>query len=83
MATRLMVSLKKAAALPAGPWSIATMTGDHYNGRLPGDGNLRFASSTFDVSHETSETPANPGEEGIELEFTLRLPRKRESQELC
>jgi len=55
MATRIMISLKKAAAEPMGPWSLETMTDVH------------FTSPMHHVSREISETHTTPNEEAIEL----------------
>lgn len=66
MSTRLMVSLKKAAVEPVGPWSLAAMT-DFGSGGSSG-GSLRFASRMFYVSRKISETLVTPDEEAMELE---------------
>lgn len=78
MASRLMLSLKKAAAEPAEPWSLATMS-DLNSGGPPRSGTLRFAPRTHDASEKTSETPSAL-EEAIELET---IPQNRGSGELC
>ena len=53
LASRLMLSLKKAAAEPAGLWSLSTMDG---LGRPPHvDGVILFASRTLDLPWGTSD----------------------------
>ena len=76
MATRLMLSLKKAAAEPKGAWSVATMT-NFSVGWPPRDGTLEFASQTFDGSGKSS---APPNGENMELESGPGLFRNRGSQ---
>ncbi|KAF9648038.1 hypothetical protein BDM02DRAFT_3116104 [Thelephora ganbajun] len=71
MASRLMLSLKKAAIEPALSWSLETMTlSGHGTGTRPGVGTLHFASRTYDVSHQTSGTLTPPDEGDVELEST-------------
>jgi hypothetical protein len=67
-----MLSLKKAAVEPTGPWSVATMT-DASTGSPP-NGTLRFVSRMFSASRGAS-TP--PGEEDVELDSLPSLPRNR------
>jgi hypothetical protein len=74
MASRLMLSLKKAAAEPTGAWSVTTMS-NFSLGRPPGDGTLYFASPTLDT-----EISAPPDEEGMELDSVPELPRNRGSR---
>lgn len=69
MASRLMLSLKKAAVEPAGQWSLQTMT-DHGRRATMHAETVRFASRAFGVSQEIS----NGGD--IELE---PLPRSSRS----
>lgn len=68
MASRLMLSLKKAAIEPA--WSLTTMTGlDRGMTLEDGTGTIRFASRMLDGSQEIlEETHALPNEGDIELE---------------
>ncbi|KAF9783518.1 hypothetical protein BJ322DRAFT_1110412 [Thelephora terrestris] len=66
MASRLMLSLKKAANEPHGPWSVETMTDSGRATRRMET--IRFASRAFDESHRTSETLSSPNGEDIELE---------------
>ena len=82
MTSRLMLSLKKVGAEPAGLWSLST-TGDLRRGRSPDDGTVRFASNVFDVSHGFSETLPPPNEENIELDSMPKLPWDHGSQQLC
>jgi len=62
MASRLMLSLKKAATEPNGQWSLETMN-DPSSGGLAGDGGIRFASQVPGESDEISEDPTPPNEE--------------------
>ena len=66
MASRLMLSLKKAAIGPAMPWSLATMT-NFGRGMSQEVRTVRFAPRTLSRSRETSETPNLPNEGDIEL----------------
>lgn len=75
MASRLMLSLKKAAIEPTGPWSLTTMT-NLSTGGAPED-SVSFASPGLGGSHEISETSAPRNEEDIELELMSRSPRNR------
>ena len=75
MASRLMLSLKKAAAEPTGAWSVATMTTFSMEWS-PKDGTPDFASQTFGGSREIS---APPNEGGMELESGPGLFRNRGS----
>ncbi|KAF9642340.1 hypothetical protein BDM02DRAFT_3124642 [Thelephora ganbajun] len=67
MASRLMLSLKKAGVQPKAMWSIPTMT-DPSGGRSTEDGTIRFASQVPGGLREISLTPAAQNEEGIELD---------------
>lgn len=69
MASRLMLSLKKAAVEPTRPWSIETMSD---SGRAT---HINFASRVLGASHETLETLPFPNEEGVELDSMPRAPR--------
>ena len=82
MASRLMLSLKKAASEPPELWSISTM-GDFGRGGSIGDGTLQFGSRTFDASHEISGIVPPPDEEGIELDSVPRLSQDRGSRQPC
>lgn len=73
MATRLMLSLKRAADAPTDAWSLSTM-GDFGRGR-PTDGSLHFASQTFDASHQIPEAFVASNGENIELESMPELPQ--------
>lgn len=72
MASRLMLSLRKVAIKPRGPWSH---TATSYSGRrgVPEGGTLYLVPPTLIGSHENLETPQN--EENIELEHTPQLPQ--------
>ena len=71
MASRLMLSLKKAAVEPTRPWSLETMTGCSTS--TPSQvGTIRFAPRTFEVS----ETPFPQNEEDVDSELETE-PRFR------
>ena len=82
MSTRLMLSLRKAAARPAESWSLSTM-GERSKGRSTGDGIRHFVPQKFKVSQETSTTLVPPSTEDIELDSAYRLPRNRGTQLPC
>lgn len=67
MASRLMLSLKKAAAKPTVPWSLTTMTNSG-KGKTPEIGTIRFASWTLSGSQEISGTLSPSNEGDVELE---------------
>ena len=67
MASRLMLSLKKASVEPKGMWSLETMT-NQSAGRVAGGGTVRFASWVPGGSCETSPHSVALDEEGIELD---------------
>ncbi|KAF9646676.1 hypothetical protein BDM02DRAFT_3118320 [Thelephora ganbajun] len=71
MASHIMLSLKKAATDPTGPWSLATMA-DTDRGRSPEGGTLRFTSWVSSGPHQVSETLNPPSEVDIEIEFVPR-----------
>ena len=66
MVSRLMLSLKKAAAEPTGLWSIATMESTN-RGMRPEDGTLHFASKAPGGPHQISEITSLPDGGAIEL----------------
>ena len=72
MASRLMLSLKKAAVEPRGPWSQAT-TPDFGRRGSPGDGTFCLVPPTLGGSYEHPEIPKN--KEDIKLESMPRLPQ--------
>jgi len=74
MATRLMLSLKKAAAEPMGPWSLATIQGTG-GGAGPQDGTIRFASHVPSESHQVLEVTGLPDDGAVELESMSKEPR--------
>ena len=63
MASRLMLSLKKAAVEPKGVWSLETMN-TMSQGELTEDGTIRPTLRASSGLHEISE-------EGIELDVAL------------
>ncbi|KAF9644339.1 hypothetical protein BDM02DRAFT_3122078, partial [Thelephora ganbajun] len=66
MASRLMLSLKKAGVQPKAMWSIATMTDPSW-GRSTEGGTIRFVSQVPEGLREISSTSAAQNEGGIEL----------------
>ena len=80
MASRLMLSLKKATVQPSKPWSLDTMT-TVSQGTSTDDGRTGYSAQRVRGGlDETSPTPAVPNEEDIELGAVPRLPRNRESR---
>lgn len=81
MASRLMLSLKKASVEPKGPWYFSTMSSAGGRGS-PESGNLGFTPQTSSGTREVRETlgplPSNEGV--IELDFVLPLSQHRESR---
>ena len=74
MASRLLLSLKRAAAEPFGQWSLSTMT-NRNRGATAELVTIQFASRPLNVSREASETTTVPPDEGeIELEY-IDIPR--------
>lgn len=68
MASRLMLSLKKASVEPVGMWSLEVMSSSRA-GRMVGDGTVRFAPRMPDRSRETLPYSATLDEEaGMELD---------------
>lgn len=80
MASRLILSLKKAGSQRAELWSLPIIDLNPVNST--GDGNARFASRILDELHETSEASSTLNQEGMELKSVLRLPRNRGSLQL-
>ena len=80
MASRLMLSLKKASVKPAGQWSLDTMSSS--SGREPRGGEtIRFASRAFD-SNQIPETLGLSTLDGrnVELESMSGLSQDCETQ---
>lgn len=65
MASRLMLSLKKAVREPKGVWSLETMTNTTQG---LGEGTLRFAPPAHVEPRRISLAPAMPDEEAVELD---------------
>ena len=81
LTSRMMLSLKKVAAEPAGMWSLSTRA-DFGGGKLPqGNGTVLFAP--FDLSGGTSEPSTLPSEGDIELSPVPRLSQDPRSQKSC
>lgn len=80
MASRLILSLKKAGSQRAELWSLPIIDLNPVN--LTGDGDARFAPRILGELHETSETSSTSNQEGMELKPVLRLPRNRGSLQL-
>ena len=75
MASRLMISLKKAGSGPAELGSLPTIDLDPTS---PADNETAcFASQVVDGSHGNSGTSPTPNQEDMELDSTLRWPRNR------
>ena len=74
MASRLMLSLKKATTGPDMSWSLRTMS---ETGGAAAFGTIHFASCTIGGPHEVSEAPTPPNAGDIELESIPRVPRDR------
>lgn len=74
MASRLMLSLKRAAAEPQVVWSLGVMTNPSW-GRTEEEATVRFAPRVPEGRHELSFFSAGRGEEDVELELTPRLLR--------
>lgn len=78
MATRLMLSLKKASIDHTKAWSFSTPT--DLSRETPTDSTMRFASQLPGVMGDAPGTLASPDfvEEGVELEYVSRSFRKVE-----
>ena len=82
MASRLMLSLKKASTEPD-IWTLSTM-GEFRMGRSPTQATtIHFASHGSDTSGEISETLPSQNEEDVELDYVPQLPRDRGSRQSC
>ena len=66
MASRLMLSLKKASIEPKGVWSLETMA-NATSRELAGDGTICFATRVSGRSHEILQTSATTDGEGVAL----------------
>jgi len=82
MTTRLMLSLKRAAAEPKGTWTLSTMP--VFVRKWPKvDQSVHFPLRTFEVPHGT-ETPTPPNEEDTEFKSMLvEPPRNGDSGQPC
>lgn len=67
MATRLMLSLKDAAANPIESWSHGTLSFRAASIVFAGNEDLRFEPHTFDTSGETLDVSTGRGEDDLEL----------------
>jgi len=76
MASRLMLSLKKAAVEPAGPWSLSTMS-EPVGVTARERRTTRFTLRMPYGSYGASVTSTLSDTVDIELEYTPRLPRNR------
>lgn len=77
MASRLMLSVKRATAEPAGLWSLSTMAESGREKPSESD-TVQFVPQMFGVSCESPEDPTPPNEAEIELD---PLPQTVGSQE--
>jgi len=82
MASRLMLSLKKAIAEPEKQWSLGTLTGRRA-GTSARDGTIRFAPLSRSEPQGVSQTCAVPKEGDIELDAVLRMPLDRGSRDIA
>ena len=77
MASRLMLSLKKASVKPKAMWSLQTMTNHIWGGTME-EGTIRFAPRNTRVSREISLPHLGPEEgEDIVLEIAISSPRNQ------
>jgi len=74
MASRLMLSLKKAATEPMGLWSLATIQETDRGAGLQ-NRTLRFASHVPGESHQVLEVTGLPDDGAVELEPMSKEPR--------
>lgn len=74
MASRLMLSLKKASVGPRGVWSLDTMT-NAASGNLEEDGTIRFASRVPNRFREIQPNSSALDGENIELNASRWPPR--------
>ena len=79
MASRLMLSLKKAIDQPNVPWSLEVMTTINW-GESARDETIDFASRVPRGLGEISRASAESSEEDMELGALPRLPRNRDSK---
>ena len=77
MASRLMLSLKKATVQPKMLWPLDTMT-SMGRGRSAGDGTINFAPTVPRGLHEISLAPVASDEEDMELGAMPQLPLSRD-----
>ena len=74
MASRLMLSLKKAAAGPQVVWSLEIMTNPSWGSTVE-EATLRFAPRVSGGRHELSLVSAGRDEEDVELDPVPRMLR--------
>lgn len=75
MASRLMISLKKAGSKHTGPRSLPTIDLDPTNSTS--NESMRFAPQVFGELHGVSETSPTPNQEDVELDSALRWAQDR------
>ena len=66
MASRIMLSLKKASVQPKMPWCLETLTTVSYGRSEAEDGTVRFAPQGG--LREASQNSVSPNEEDMELD---------------
>ena len=67
MASRIMLSLKKASVQPKTPLCLETLTTANH-GRSTKDGTVRLTPRVLGRQRETSQNSVTPDEEGVELD---------------
>lgn len=77
MASRLMISLKKAGSEHTGPRSLPTIDLDPTSSTS--NGSMRFAPQVLGELHGISETSPTQNQEDVELESALRWVQDRVS----
>ena len=81
MASRFMISLKKAGSEPTELRSLPAIDFDPTSSTS--NESVRFAPQVLDGSHGISGTSPTPNQADMELDSTFRWPRDRESPQLC
>lgn len=75
MASRLMLSLKKASVEPSGPWHLSTIS--NFGSKSREGETLHFASRMLNAPHEIPETldrlPSNEGDVELNPVFSPSL----------
>jgi len=80
MASRIMISLKKAGSEHTGPQSLPTIDLDPTSSTS--NESMHFAPQVLDELHGVSETSPTSNQEDVELESALRWAQDRGSPQL-